>query len=131
MLEEKSGLGPEGAVFSRIIEAVRDSREESARERLPWSKLSPSKGRGDGRAISSQGGPSRVDTIRETKESGVTTGRWREGRQEEDGGICCWASHSAEGVVGKMVPRGGHCRQCCCTVDKDSLEYGFTHARLG
>lgn len=31
-LEENSGLGPDEAVFSRIIEAVQDSAEESARE---------------------------------------------------------------------------------------------------
>lgn len=32
LVAANSGLGPDGAVFSRIIEAVRDSRAESARE---------------------------------------------------------------------------------------------------
>jgi hypothetical protein len=53
-VEEYSGLGPEGAVFSRIIDAARDSREESARE-TSLGEAQSVEGRGVVWAISSQG----------------------------------------------------------------------------
>jgi hypothetical protein len=53
-VEEYSGLGPEGTVFSRIIDAAGDSRKESARE-TSLGETQSVEGRGVVRAISSQG----------------------------------------------------------------------------
>lgn len=41
LLEENSGLGPEGAAFSRIIEIAQDPDEESARDVPVWGSVRP------------------------------------------------------------------------------------------
>ena len=118
-----------------FLESLKRSKTppRSLLERLPKLKLSPSKGRVGGRAISSQGRPSSVDTVGETKESGDHHRTLPEGRAMGNSG--CWASRQVDERSTGWSPREGtrgHRKalsavQCCRT----RLEHGSRNARLG
>lgn len=97
-----------------------ETHARSLLERRPYSRLSPSKGRGDGRAISSQGGPSRVDTVEEQRSPGAAP----DARDRDDDEMSAAGRPSRRRDLDRMDPEEG---AVSSAVDEDSST--AAHAR--